>query len=72
MILFLYWTGIICRENSRPLITNFYASPCVLLRSFYTTTLIQRIADGFRALYSNTTFKKYNGAVQFLQHYPLK
>ena len=25
--------------NSRPLITKFYASPCVLLRSFYTTTL---------------------------------
>ena len=58
--------------NSRPLKTKFYASPCVLLRPFYTTTLIQRIADGFRALYSNTTLKKYNGAVQFLQHYPLK
>ena len=48
--------------NSRPLKTKFYASPCVVLRSFYTTTLIQRIADGFRALYSNDDIKKYNGA----------
>ena len=45
-------------KNSRPLITKFYASPCVLLRSFYTTTLIQQIADGFGALYSYTTLKK--------------
>ena len=43
--------------NSRPLKTKFYASPCVVLHSFYTTTLIQRIDDGFRALYSNTTLK---------------
>ena len=33
-----------------------------MLRSFYTTVLIQRIADGFRALYSNDDIKKYNGA----------
>ena len=48
--------------NARPLKTKFYASPCVVLRSFYTTTLIQRIADGFRALYSNDDIKKYSGA----------
>ena len=30
----------------------------MVVKTFYTTTLIQRIADGFRALYSNNDIKK--------------
>jgi RNase H-like domain found in reverse transcriptase/Integrase zinc binding domain len=47
--------------NTRPLKTKFYSSPCIVLQTFYTTTLIQRISDGFKALYSNNDLKKYNG-----------
>jgi len=47
--------------NSRPLKTKYYASPCVVIKALETTSLIQRIADGFRALYSNDHIKKYHG-----------
>ena len=56
--------------NTRPLKTKFYASPCVVLHSFYTTTLIQRITDGFRALYSNDDIKKYSGADKMFSTLP--
>lgn len=46
--------------NSRPLKTKFYPSPCVVIRQLHTTTLIQRIADGFKALYSNDHIKKFS------------
>jgi hypothetical protein len=44
--------------NTRPLKTKYYPSPCVVIKPLHTTTLIQRIADGFRALYSNNDIKK--------------
>jgi dUTPase len=44
--------------NTRPLKTKYYPSPCVVIKPMHTTTLIQRIADGFRALYSNNDIKK--------------
>ena len=45
--------------NSRPLKTKFYPSPCVVIKPLFTTTLIQRIADGFKALYSNDHLKRF-------------
>jgi dUTPase len=45
--------------NSRPLKSKFFASPCVVIKSYFTTTLTERVADNFRALYSNNDLKKY-------------
>ncbi len=46
--------------NPRPLKTKYYPSPCTVLHSYHTTTLIKRIADGFQALYSNNDIKKFH------------
>ncbi len=47
--------------NSRPLKTKFFPSPYVVLKPYFTTCLIKRLADGFTALYSMDDLKKYNG-----------
>jgi hypothetical protein len=47
--------------NSRPLKTTFLPSPYVVIESYYTTTLIERIADKFRTLISNDDIKRYDG-----------
>ena len=47
--------------NTRPLETKYYPSPCVVIKPLHTTTLIQQLADGFRALYSNNDIKKFKG-----------
>ena len=36
--------------NTRPLKSKYYPSPCIVLQDRYTTTLIQRMADGFNPL----------------------
>ncbi|RPH79137.1 MAG: hypothetical protein EHM77_06210, partial [Planctomycetaceae bacterium] len=46
--------------NSRPLKTTFLPSPYVVIEPYFTTTLIERIADRFRTLISNDDIKKYN------------
>ena len=45
--------------NTRPLKTKFHPSLYVILKPYYTTCLIQRLSDGFRALYSIDHSKKY-------------
>ena len=45
--------------NTRPLKSKYYPSPCIVLQDRYTTTLIQRIADGFKSLYSHNDIKKF-------------
>jgi hypothetical protein len=45
---------------SRPLKTTFLPSPYVVIESYYTTTLIERLADKFRTLLSNDDIKLYN------------
>jgi hypothetical protein len=45
--------------NSRPLKTTFLPSPYVVIDSYFTTTLIERVADKFRTLISNDDIKKY-------------
>jgi hypothetical protein len=46
--------------NSRPLKTTFLPSPYVVIEPYYTTTLVERLADKFRTLISNDDLKKYN------------
>ncbi len=47
--------------NTRPLKTKFFPSPYVVLKPYYTTCLIKRLADGFTALYSMDDIKLYKG-----------
>lgn len=47
--------------NTRPLKTKFYPSPYVVLKPYFTTCLVRRLADGFTALYSMDDLKKYQG-----------
>jgi Reverse transcriptase (RNA-dependent DNA polymerase)/RNase H-like domain found in reverse transcriptase/Integrase zinc binding domain len=56
--------------NTRPLKTKYYSSPCIVLQPYYTTTLIQRISDGFKALYSNDDLKKYSGGDPLFKNLP--
>jgi hypothetical protein len=56
--------------NSRPLKTKFYASPCVVIKQYHTTTLVQRIADGFKSLYSNNDLKLFKGGNPFFKSLP--
>jgi hypothetical protein len=46
--------------NSRPLKTTFLPSPYVVIEPYYTTTLVERLADKFRTLISNDDLKKFN------------
>jgi hypothetical protein len=45
----------------RPLRTKFSPSPHVIVKVFYTTVLIQRLADNFRTLISMDDIKLYKG-----------
>jgi hypothetical protein len=56
--------------NSRPLKTKFFGSPCVVIKPYYTTTLVQRIADGFRSLYSNNDLKLFKGGHKLFKFLP--
>jgi hypothetical protein len=47
--------------NSRPLKTKFYPSPFVVLKPYFTTCLVRRLADNFTALYSMDDLKLYKG-----------
>ena len=56
--------------NTHPLKTKFHPSPYVVLKPYYTTCLIQRLSDGFRALYSVVHIKKYKGGDPLFQDLP--
>jgi hypothetical protein len=45
--------------NSQPLKTTFFPSPYIIIETFYTTSLIERLADKFRTLISNNDIKKF-------------
>ena len=47
--------------NSRVLKTRFSASPWVVVKPLWTTTLIRRLADGFTTLYANGALKRFDG-----------
>ena len=41
---------LVAPGNARPLKTKFHPSPYVVIRPLWTTTLVQRLADGFMSL----------------------
>jgi hypothetical protein len=45
---------------SRPLKTKLNPSPFIVVRSFYTTVLLRRLADGFLTMYHKDAVKKYD------------
>mgnify|MGYP003335260423 FL=1 len=47
--------------NTRPLRTKFFPSPYVILKVYFTTCLIRRLADSFVTLYSMDDLKVYKG-----------
>jgi len=47
--------------NSRPLKSKFHPSPFVVLKPYFTTCLVKRLADGFTALYNQEDMKIYKG-----------
>jgi hypothetical protein len=56
--------------NPRPLKSKFHPSPFTVLKSFYTTVLVQRIADGFTTLYSSDDLKLYQKSDPLFQELP--
>jgi transposase InsO family protein len=56
--------------NPRPLKSKYYPSPWVVLKPYHTTCLIQRIADGFRTLYSNDAIKKLTKEDPIIKNLP--
>jgi hypothetical protein len=56
--------------NPRPLKSKFFPSPWKVIRPLYTTTLVQRIADGFTALYSNNDLKKISSIDPLIMELP--
>jgi hypothetical protein len=47
--------------NTRPLKSKFYPSPYVVVKPYFTTCLVRRLADNFTALYSMDDLKLYKG-----------
>ena len=56
--------------NSRPLKTTFFPSPFVIIETFYTTCLIERLADKFRTLISNNDIKKFKNNSEIVKNLP--
>jgi hypothetical protein len=56
--------------NSRPLKTTFFPSPYIIIETFYTTSLIERLADKFRTLISNNDIKKFKGNPEVVKDLP--
>ncbi len=53
--------------NSRPLKTTFFPSPYITIETFYTTSLIERLADKFRTLISNNDIKNSKAIPRWLK-----
>jgi hypothetical protein len=56
--------------NPRPLKSKYYPSPWIVIKSLHSTCLIQRIADGFRTLYSNDAIKRLTNADPIIFNLP--
>jgi hypothetical protein len=56
--------------NTRPLKTKYHPSPYIVIKSFYTTTLVRRLSDGFQSLYSNDDIKKYDATSPLFNNLP--
>jgi transposase InsO family protein len=51
--------------NTRPLKSKFYPSPYVVVKPYFTTCLVRRLADNFTALYSMDDLKLYKKPTHF-------
>ena len=56
--------------NSRPLKTKFHPSPYIVVKTYTTTTLVKRLADGFMSVYSNDDLKKYSSTSPLFKDLP--
>ena len=56
----------------RVLKTRLNPSPYVVIRPLWTTTLVQRLADGYTTLYSNTDLKIYEGSSPLFNTVPVE
>ena len=56
--------------SSRPLKTKFHPSPYIVVKTYNTTTLVKRLADGFMSVYSNDDIKKYSSTSPLFKDLP--
>jgi hypothetical protein len=59
-------------SNTRPLKSKFYPSPYVVLKPYFTTCLVRRLADNFTALYSMDDLKLYKGTDSMFSTLPVE
>jgi hypothetical protein len=58
--------------NNRPLKSKFFPSPYVVLKPYFTTCLVRRLADNFTALYSMDDLKLYKGTDPIFSTLPVE
>jgi hypothetical protein len=56
--------------SARPLKTKFHPSPYVVIKTYATTTLVKRLADGFQSCYSNDDLKRYDATSPLFKDLP--
>ena len=55
---------------AKPLRTKLQSSPYIVLKVLFSTVLVERIADKFRALYSKNDLKKFDGGSTLFMDIP--
>ena len=53
-----------------PLKTTFFPSPFVIIETFFTACVIERLADGFRTLISKNDIKKFKNNSEIVRELP--
>jgi hypothetical protein len=56
--------------STRPLKSKFHPSPYVVVKTYATTTLVRRLADGFQSCYHNDDLKKYDATSPLFKDLP--
>jgi hypothetical protein len=56
--------------SSRPLKTKFHPSPYIVVKSYNTTILVKRLANGFMSVYSNDDIKKNSSISSLFEDLP--
>jgi hypothetical protein len=56
----------------RVLRTKLSPSPYICVRSLFTTSIVQRLSDGFTSVYSNSDLKKYDKVSPLFNSLPVK
>jgi len=58
--------------NPRVLRTKLSPSPYICVRSLFTTSIVQRLSDGFTSVYSNSDLKKYDKVSPLFNSLPVE